>query len=120
MTAVDEYIAAQSPAIQEIFIKIRAIAKTHAPDAGEKISYGMPTFSGNGVLFHIAAQKKHLGFYPTPEGISAFADALSGYKASKGAVQFPYNKPIPYELIEKIIIHRIANDRKRKGKHHEP
>jgi len=120
MTTIDEYIAAQPAEIQEFFIKIRALVKIHAPDVREKLSYGMPTFFGRRVLFYMAAQKHHLGFYPTVEGISAFADALAGYKTSKGAVQFPYNKPMPYDLIETIIKHRIANDGKRKETIHEP
>ena len=81
-----------------------------APDAIEKISYQMPTFYLNGNLVHFAAFKNHIGFYPTPSGISTFDDELDPYKRAKGSVRFPLDKPIPYDLIEKIVRFRVKEN----------
>jgi uncharacterized protein YdhG (YjbR/CyaY superfamily) len=70
----------------------------------------MPTFYLHGNLVHFAANKSHLGFYPSPSGITAFAKALTPYVSSKGAVQFPYDKPIPYELIADITRFRATEN----------
>jgi len=74
-----------------------------APDAQEKISYQMPTFYLYGNLVHFAAFAHHIGFYPTPHGVTAYEKELSKYKQGKGSVQFPLDEPIPFELIEKIV-----------------
>ncbi|EQB20626.1 hypothetical protein UNSWDHB_2051 [Dehalobacter sp. UNSWDHB] len=95
---------------QEILRAIRNVIREAAPDAVEKISYQMPTFVLNGNLVHFAAFKNHIGFYPTPSGIEAFKQELAGYKGAKGSVQFPLNKPIPYELISKIVKYRVAEN----------
>ena len=87
-----------------------------APNAEEKISYKMPTFVLNGNLVHFAAYKNHIGFYPAANGISTFQDELSGYKTSKGAVQFPIGKPIPYDLISQIVKFRVAENQSKAGK----
>lgn len=73
----------------------------------------MPTFALHGNLVHFAAYPKHIGFYPTPSGINAFKDELSGYKGAKGSVQFPIDKPMPYELISKIVTFRVAENLKK-------
>nr|WP_213016888.1 DUF1801 domain-containing protein [Desemzia sp. RIT 804] len=90
--------------------KIRSIVKEEAPEIQEKISYGMPTFSFNGILVHFAAYKKHIGFYPTPSGISKFEEQLKNYKYAKGSVQFPLSKPIPYDLIRQIVKTRVKDN----------
>lgn len=72
----------------------------------------MPTFALHGNLVHFAAYPKHIGFYPTPSGINAFKDELSGYKGAKGSVQFPIDKPMPYELISKIVTFRVSENLK--------
>lgn len=107
---IDEYIENFSPEIQEILQNIRNIIKDSAPDATEAISYQMPTFKLNGNLVHFAVCKNHIGFYPTPSGIVNFADELSKYKTSKGAVQFPLNVPIPFELMDKIVKFRVIEN----------
>lgn len=112
--SIDEYISQFSPDIQELLQKLRDIIKDSAPDAEEKISYQMPTFALYGNLVHFAAFKNHIGFYPAPSGISAFKDELSEYKTAKGSVQFPFEKPIPYELVEKIVKYRVAENVKLK------
>ena len=106
-TTIDEYIANSAQDIQEILEKIRTVIKTAAPNAEEKISYQMPTFFLNGNLVHFAAFKKHIGFYPTPSGITEFNEELSPYVTAKGSIQFPLDKPIPYDLIGKITAFRV-------------
>lgn len=89
---------------------MRRVIKESAPDAEEKISWRMPTFVLHGNLVHFAAHKNHIGFYPGSSGIDAFKDKLSEYKGSKGAVQFPIGKPLPYELISEIVKFRVAEN----------
>lgn len=105
--SIDDYISKFPTEVQEILNKLRTVIKESAPDAKEKISYQMPTFTLHGNLIHFAAYKKHIGFYPTPSGIDTFKDELSEYKGSKGAVQFPIEKPLPYELISRIVKFRV-------------
>jgi uncharacterized protein YdhG (YjbR/CyaY superfamily) len=105
--SIDDYIEAYPSEVREILRMIRDIIRKAAPGARETISYGMPTFKLNGNLVHFAAYKNHIGFYPTPSGISAFEEELSEYKHAKGSVQFPLHKPIPYDLIRKIVEFRI-------------
>ncbi len=104
---IDEYIKAFPEDIQIILEKIRQTIHTAAPEAVEAIAYRMPTFKLNGNLVHFAAFKNHIGFYPTPSGIESFGRALSSYKTSKGAIQLPLDKPVPYDLIEKIVLFRV-------------
>ena len=119
---IDEYIAAFPQDVQEILKKIRSAIQSAAPQAEEKISYHMPTYFLKGNLVHFAAYKKHIGFYPTPSGIDEFKDELSVYSMSKGAVQFPLGKPIPYDLIGRIVRFRVgenlrkAEEKRKKGK----
>lgn len=105
--SIDEYILQFPLEVQEILKTLRNVIRESAPDAEEKISYQMPTFALHGNLVHFAAHKNHIGFYPTPSAIEAFKNELSEYKGAKGSVQFPYSKPIPYELIKKIVEFRV-------------
>jgi uncharacterized protein YdhG (YjbR/CyaY superfamily) len=107
---IDKYIANFPNDVQEILEKIRATIREAAPDAEETISYQMPTFRLNGNLVHFAAYKKHIGFYPTPSGIEKFKQELSAYPSAKGSVQFPLDRPIPYELIGKITAFRAREN----------
>ena len=104
---IDQYIATFSKDIQMILQQIRETIREVAPEATEAISYQMPTFKLKGNLVHFAAYKKHIGFYPTPNGISGFKEELSKYPTSKGAVQFPLDRPIPYDLIRRIVKYRV-------------
>lgn len=106
--SVDAYIAAFPPERQEILQKIRQVIKTAAPHAQERTSWGMPTYWQTENLVHFSNAKSHVGFHPSPEAIIAFAPQLSQYRQSKGTVQFPYAKPIPYALIEAITRWRVA------------
>lgn len=108
--SIDEYIAIFPEEIQEILQKIRATIKVAAPDAEEKISYQMPTFALKGNLVSFAAYKHHIGFYPTPSGTAAFNKELSIYKSGKGSAQFPLDKPMPFDLISKIVNLRVTEN----------
>lgn len=108
--SIDDYIASFPKEVQKILIKLQKVIKDAAPDAEEKISYQMPTFYLNGNLVHFAAYKKHIGFYPTPNGIQAFKKELSVYKGAKGSVQFPIDKPLPFDLITKIVKFRVSEN----------
>jgi uncharacterized protein YdhG (YjbR/CyaY superfamily) len=108
-TTIDAYIAGFPPDVQAILQQVRATIREEAPDAQEKINYGIPTFTlGGGNLVHFAAFKKHIGFYPTPSGIEHFKDELSAYEGAKGSVKFPLDQPIPYDLIRRITEFRVA------------
>ncbi|MBL8058620.1 MAG: DUF1801 domain-containing protein [Anaerolineales bacterium] len=107
---IDEYIAGFSPEIQAILSQVRATIQAAAPQAEEKISYQMPTFTWHGNLVHFAAFKHHLGFYPTPSGTTKFQKELAAYKGAKGSVQFPLDQPIPYGLITRIVKFRVKEN----------
>lgn len=111
---IDEYIATFPENVQDILQEIRKVIRESAPEAEEAISYGMPTFKLNGNLVHFAAYDKHIGFYPAPSGIEAFKDELSPYKGGKGSVQFPIDKPLPLDLVEKIVIFRVKENLNKK------
>ena len=109
-TTIDAYIAGFPNDVQVILKKIRMTVRKAAPDAEEKISYQMPTFTLNGNLVHFAAFKNHIGFYPTPTGTEKFQKELSAYKGAKGSVRFPLDKPIPFGLITKIVKFRAKEN----------
>jgi uncharacterized protein YdhG (YjbR/CyaY superfamily) len=111
-SSIDEYIVTFPAETQKILEELRATIKAAAPEAKEKISYQMPTFDLNGNLVHFAAFKNHIGFYPTPSGIEAFKDELSIYEGAKGSVQFPIDKPMPLDLISKIVKYRVGQNMK--------
>lgn len=104
MNTIDAYIKTLPTERQEILQSIRNTIQKTVPDATEAISYGMPTFKLKGKnLVHFAAWKEHIGFYPTPSGTEQFKEELSEYVVSKGAIQFPFDKPIPFDLIRRIV-----------------
>jgi uncharacterized protein YdhG (YjbR/CyaY superfamily) len=109
--SVDEYIKAFPKNVQKILDQIRTIIKEKAPDAVEGINYGMPGYKTQGrPLVYFAGYEKHIGFYATPTGHEAFAEELSKFKQGKGSVQFPLDKPIPYDLIARIVEFRIKEN----------
>ncbi|MDD4923212.1 MAG: DUF1801 domain-containing protein [Dehalococcoidales bacterium] len=112
---IDEYIASFPANIQSILQQMRQTIHEAAPEAMEAISYQMPTFKLNGNLVHFAAFKNHIGFYPTPSGIEKFKTELSQYKWSKGAVQFPLDKPLPFDLVKKIVAFRVQEASRKKA-----
>lgn len=113
---ISEYIATQPKDAQKILKQFRATLKKLVPKGKETVSYGMPTIDLDGKHFlHFAGFKKHIGFYPTPSGVSAFKKELEGkYIYSKGAIQFPIDKPLPWSLITKIVRFRIGEQKRRK------
>ena len=112
---IDEYIKASSKDVQGILQRLRLTIRKAAPEAVETISYQMPTFKLNGKgLVYFAAFKNHIGFYPIPSGTEAFKKELSRYKQGKGSVQFPIDKPIPYDLVRSIVRLRAKENRERK------
>lgn len=108
--AIDLYIAKFPKEVQLRLKEMRAIIRKAAPKAEEVISYGMPAYKIQSVLVYFAGYKKHIGFYPTGEGIKAFEDQLGKFKWSKGAVQFPLDKKLPAGLITAIVKYRIRSD----------
>lgn len=105
---VDSYIQSFPENIKNILSKIREIIHRNAPGVREEFAYGMPAYKLNGKpLVYFAAYKKHIGFYATPTGHAAFSEELSAYKQGKGSVQFPLQTPIPYQLIERIVVYRV-------------
>ena len=110
---IDQYIAGFPPDVQEILQKVRATIRKAAPEAEEAIKYGIPTFTLKGNLVHFGAYKKHIGFYPAPTGLEEFKEELSAYEGSKGTVRFPLDKPIPFDLISKIVKFRVQENLER-------
>jgi len=108
---IDEYINNFPKETQELLGQIRMTIRQVAPEAEESISYGMPAFKTNGKpLVYFAAFKNHIGFYATPTGHKEFADELSKYKQGKGSVQFPLDKSMPFDLIERITRFRVKEN----------
>jgi uncharacterized protein YdhG (YjbR/CyaY superfamily) len=101
-TSVEEYFSWFPADIQAKLYQIRDALRIALPDAKEVISYHMPAFKTTEVLVYYAAAKSHLGFYPTSSGVEEFKKELTGYVTSKGAIQFPYDKELPLDLIAQI------------------
>jgi uncharacterized protein YdhG (YjbR/CyaY superfamily) len=111
---VDVYIAGFPPETQELLNRLRQVIKSVAPEAEEIISYQMPAYKMNGILVYFAGYKNHIGFYPSGSGIQAFIPKLTGYKTSKGTVQFPLNKPIPVDLVTEMVLFRLVENQEKK------
>ena len=109
--SVDEYIKTFPENIQLLLEKVRTTITEKAPEAVESIAYGMPSYKTNGKpLVYFAGFKKHIGFYATPTGHIEFSNELSKYKQGKGSVQFPLDKPIPFDLIGQIVEFRVIEN----------
>jgi uncharacterized protein YdhG (YjbR/CyaY superfamily) len=111
---IDEYISGFPTDVQERLQKIRMTIRKAAPEAEEKISYQIPTFTLKGkYLIYFAAFQKHIGLYPAPRGIEKFKKELSLYEGGKGTVRFPLDKPIPFGLIQRIVKFRVNENLER-------
>lgn len=111
MNEIEHYISDFPTEVQEILKKIRAIIEEFAPDAIENMAYGMPAYKTQGKpLVYFAGYKSHIGFYATPTGHEQFSSELSKYKQGKGSVQFPLNRPIPFDLISRIVEFRVKEN----------
>ena len=104
---VTEYIAAAPKAAQKKLREMRACIRKSAPGAKENLKWGMPAFSYRRILVTFAAFQHHIGFYPTPSAVSAFAKDLSKFATAKGSIQFPLEKPLPLPLIRRITAFRV-------------
>ena len=107
---IDNYIMQYPEEVQIKLNEIRNLIRDTAPEATEKMSWQMPTFYLKGNLVHFSLHKKHIGFYPGSSGVENFESELGEYKHSKGAVQFPLNKPLPRELIKRIVEFRVKEN----------
>jgi uncharacterized protein YdhG (YjbR/CyaY superfamily) len=107
-TTIDEYIKTFPKDVQNLLQGIRRTIRNAAPEAVETISYQMPAFKLHGrFLVSFAAWKHHVGMYPIPAGTAAFQKKISEYKAAKSTVQFPLDKPVPYDLLTKLVTFRV-------------
>ena len=115
-TSIDEYIATFPKETQKMLEAVRAAIQAAAPQAREKISYQIGAFELNGRnLIHFAGWEKHISMYPIPSGTEAFQKEVSPYKAGKGTLKFPLDKPLPLKLIRKIVKFRVAENLKKAG-----
>ena len=108
VTTIDEYIKTVPKVVQPLLQGIRQTIRKAAPGAVETISYQMPTFKLNGrFLVSFAAWKHHVGMYPIPVGTAGFQKKISKYKEAKSTVQFPLDKPVPYDLVTQLVTFRV-------------
>ena len=107
---VDQYIAAFPADVKKRMQQLRKTIKAGAPNADELISYQMPGYKYFGMLVYFAAYKNHIGFYPGAGGLLEFYKELSSFKSAKGSVQFPHDRPIPYDIISKIVKFRVKQN----------
>lgn len=115
--SIDAYIAQFPPETRKVLEEVRALIKASAPDAAERVSYAIPTFDLNGRhLVHFAGYERHVGFYPGASGIEAFKGELKAYKGGKGSVQFPLGRPLPADLIRRIVEFRIEENLRKASK----
>lgn len=112
---IDAYIAAAPPPVRPILAKIRALVRAAAPEAEERISYRMPAFEQGGILLYFAAFKAHIGLFPPVRGDAALEAAVAPYAGEKGNLRFPLDQPIPYDLIERIVGLRLAQNLAKKA-----
>ena len=105
---VDQYIETCAPAVQPLLREFQSKIAGWVPGADQRVSYGLATFFLHENVVHFGAFDKHIGFYPTPSGITAFVGEFAGRKWAKGSVQFPLEEPMPWELIERMVKFRLA------------
>jgi uncharacterized protein YdhG (YjbR/CyaY superfamily) len=110
--SIDEYIAEFPREVQAVLEEVRAVIRGAAPEAEETISYAIPTFDLNGRhLVHFAGYKKHIGFYPVPGGVDeAFKEEMEPYKRGRGTLQFPLGRPMPLDLVRRIVEFRVQEE----------
>jgi len=111
---IDAYISRYPAEVQQLLQKMRLTTKKAAPKAAETISYGIPAFRLEGMLVWFAAFKNHIGFYPGAGAIKIFKEELSPYKAAKGSVQFPLDKPLPLALVSRMVRFRVKQNLSKK------
>jgi uncharacterized protein YdhG (YjbR/CyaY superfamily) len=112
----DAYISAFPEDIRVLLEQLREAIKKAAPEAEETIAYQMPAFKQSGILVYFAAFKDHIGFFPAPSGIEAFEKEIAPYRSGKGTLRFPLDKPLPLELVVKIVKFRVKENQAKKKK----
>ena len=110
-TTIGEYIDLAPEAAIPKLMELHECVRAAAPGAEESLKWGMPAFSYQKILVTFAVFKNHIGFYPMPSAIEAFAESLSKYKTAKGSIQFPLDQPLPLPLIRKIVKFRVKESR---------
>jgi uncharacterized protein YdhG (YjbR/CyaY superfamily) len=110
-----EYAAGFPPKVRRMLQSVRSAIKKAAPDAHETVSYKMPAFVQGEILVWYGAHANHIGLYPKASAMSAFERELSGYKRAKGSVQFPFDEPMPLELIARIVRFRLKEVKSKRG-----
>jgi uncharacterized protein YdhG (YjbR/CyaY superfamily) len=110
---MEAYIAAAPADRRAVLDQLRAAIRAAAPEAEETISYNIPAFAQHGTLVYVAAMKTYIGFYPTGSGIAAFQVELAAYERTKGAVHLPLDRPLPVELIQRIVRFRVEENRQK-------
>jgi uncharacterized protein YdhG (YjbR/CyaY superfamily) len=117
INTIDEYIETFPKDVQRILEKVRQAIRKTAPKATETISYQIPTFKLDGkYLVYFAAWKTHIGMYPVPAGTEAFKKEVAPYKGAKSTLRFRFDKPIPYDLVKKMVTFLIKENQERKNK----
>ena len=114
--SITEYINAAPKGAQRKLREMRACVRACAPGAEESLKWGMPAFSYRRILVTFAGFKHHIGFYPTPSAVRAFAKDLAKFATAKGSIQFPLDKPLPLPLIRKITAFRVRESIEQDGK----
>lgn len=118
--SITEYIDAAPKEARKKLREIRACIRASAPGAKESLKWGMPAFSYERILVTFAAHKNHIGFYPTPSAVKAFAKDLSKFATASGSIQFPLDKPLPLPLIRRITAFRVRESIEKDGKWRTP
>lgn len=110
-TTIDEYIALCPAEYRERLEELRKVIREAIPEVTETISWNMPSFRYHGIVAQFMLHKNHIGFYPFPSGIEIFLQETSQYKTGKGSIQFPLSEPIPYELVRKVVLFRVEENK---------
>ena len=106
-SSIEQYIASFDKPVQQKLKELNQFIESVIPYAEPVISYNMPAYQFNKVVVYFAGYKNHIGFYPTSKPIKYFKNELQSYSHSKGAVQFKLNEPLPYDLIERMVLYRM-------------
>ncbi len=113
LSSIDQYISEADEKAKEILRSLRQIISETAPGTTECISYGMPAFRLRRVVVYFAAFKNHVSLFPGASGVATFAEELKQWKWSKGTIQFPFDQPLPVELIKRIVAFRLKEETER-------
>lgn len=116
MSVIDDYLAEYEGEHRRVMDELRALIESRVPEATQALAWGMPTYRLNGNLVHFAAGKNHVGIYPGADGVAMVADEVDelGLKHSKGAIQLPLDRPLPVELITRLLDMRVEQQRAKK------